>query len=692
MLVSQLKMRKVEIAFLLAAAAGPLHAEWVARGPFGGSAQNLAIDPQHHLTLLAGTRTARLFRTVDGAASWQPLPFPRLYHVSIYSLAIDPRRDGVYFVGAAAEVRGAHDPSAGLYESDDAGKSWKQLDGMRGKSVYALAVWPGDDRVMAAGTDEGVWRTTDAGASWERVSSPGNDGMQTIVSLALDPKDPGVIYAGTPHLPWKTTDGGKNWRSIHDGMIDDSDVFTIRVDASQPDRIYASACSGIYCSRNAGGEWTKLQGIPGTDRRTHAIVQDPQHPQTLYAGTTVGIWKTTDGGATWVKKSTHDINGLVVDPLDGRILYLATEAGGIYKSTDGGETYRVVNQGFVNRNITGFAAPSGGRKTMLATTAYDGEFGGLFRSDDEGGSWALIADHQRLLDQNIISFTLSPVDGQRIWAASFDGLLRSTDGGVRWEKPNCFVAREEEKKPLPRRAKAGTRRRVPEPLPLPFPLEGMRVLALRYDSSGGTLYAGTSDGLFVSSDGGVYWKMNRSAAPGQAVLDVYVPGQGSRALALRTTSGLWFSSDGGVTWTTLKLPQNPDAIYDLALDERKAGRMIAATSAGLLLSVDKGQSWIVCEKGLPVKGWFNAVAFDPGREGHLYAAEGDRIYESADGGATWKKRDTTGLDQIWIRSILPAATGASNGLVVVSRASGVYTEIATESAASAHASGAGESN
>ena len=692
MLVSQLKMRNARIAMLLAAAVGPIHAEWLARGPFGGSAQNLAIDPQHHLTLLAGTRTARLFRSVDGAASWQPLPFPRLYHVSIYSLAIDPQRDGVYWVGVAAEVRGAHDPSAGLYESDDAGKTWKQSNGMRGRSVYALVVWPGDDRVMAAGTDEGVWRTTDAGANWERVSPASNDGMQTIVSLAIDPKDANVIYAGTPHLPWKTSDGGKNWQPIHDGMIDDSDVFTIRVDASQPDRIYASACSGIYCSRNKGGEWTKLHGIPGTDRRTHAIVQDPQHPETLYAGTTVGIWKTTDGGATWVKKSTHDINGLVVDPLDGRTLYLATEAGGIYKSTDGGETYRAVNQGFVNRNITGFAARAGGRTTMLASTAYDGEFGGLFRSEDEGESWALVADHQRLLDQNIVSFTVSPVDGQRIWAASFDGLLRSADGGVHWEKPNCFVAREEEKGTLPQRAKAGTRRRVSPPPPLPFPLDGMRIFVLRYDSGGGTLYAGTSDGLFVSTDGGVYWKMVRGGAAGQAVLDVYVPGRGSRALALRTAAGLWFSSDRGATWIPLKLPQNPEAIYDLALDDGDARTMIAATSAGLLLSVDEGKSWTMCEKGLPVKGWFNAVAFDPGRGGHLYAAEGDRIYESADGGATWKKRDTTGLDQIWIRSILPGSDGASGALVVVSRASGVYTERAVVSAASAHTAGAGESN
>ncbi len=652
----------------------------MARGPFGGSAQNLAIDPRNHQTLLVGTRSALLFRSTDGAATWTALAFPRLYHVAIYSLAIDPRRPDVYWVGVAAEAKHRDDPSAGLYESDDAGKTWKPMEGLRGKSVYALAIWPGGSQTLAAGTDEGVWRSLDGGASWARFSPASNDGMQSIVSLAFDPRDRDVLYAGTPHLPWKTADGGRSWRAIHDGMIDDSDVFSIRVDQSSPERVYASACSGIYCSRDGGGEWTKLQGIPGTDRRTHAIAQDAEHPETLYAGTTVGLWKSMDSGATWVKKSTHDINGMVLDPLDGRTLYLATEAGGIVKSTDGGETFHTMNLGFVNRNITSFAEAGGQRPALLASTAYDGEFGGMFRSEDDGGSWALLASHRGLLEENIVSFAVSPADPNRIYAATFDGLLRSVDGGAAWERPMCFLAPED--KPAPRRTGRRRNRRARYIPPPAFPPPESRVYVLRYDARGAALYAGTSAGLFVSRDGGIYWKAVAGKKAAQPVLAVYLAAGTSRAMALLTPRGLRLSAGGGAAWTPASLPGNPETIFDVALDPEKAAVLMAATSGGLMRSGDGGRSWTLCEKGLPVKGWFNAVAFDPARAERVYAAEANRLYESIDGGEAWKRVETEGLEQAWIRAILPGAKG-DDDMVLVSRTNGVYTPARERSAVAA---------
>ena len=68
------------------------------------------------------------------------------------------------------------------------------------------------------------------------------------------PVDPQVIYAGTWHLPWKTTDGGAHWKNMKQGIIDDSDVFSIMVDPKQPQVVYASACSGIYKSEDARRE------------------------------------------------------------------------------------------------------------------------------------------------------------------------------------------------------------------------------------------------------------------------------------------------------------------------------------------------------------------------------------------------------------------------------------------------------
>ncbi len=660
---------------LAAAAAAPLSgASWVSKGPFGGSAQNIAIDPSDHRILLAGTRSALLYRSEDAGQSWNALPFPHLYHVSIYSVAIDPTQPGLYWIGVAAETRRAGDTSAGLYRSLDAGQTWTQVEGMKGRSVYALAVWPSSNQVIAAGTDEGVWRSLDGGASWSRISAESNSEMQAIMSLAFHPANRDILYAGTPHLPWKTSDGGASWNPVHDGMIDDSDVFSIHVDSSRPDRVFASACSGIYCSRNGGALWSKLQGIPKTDRRTHVIAEDPLHPDTLYAGTTVGLWKSTDAGVSWIKKSDHNINGLAVDPTDGKTLYLATDSGGIVKSTDGGDTYHAINQGFVNRTITSFELSGTAPRVFFASTTYDGDFGGMFRSDDDAGTWALLATHQRLLDENLISLAVSPANPLLIWAASFDGMLKSSDGGRTWSRPRCFFERPAPPAVRSPRRGAPVRRAALPPLK-PFPAPGVRVVAIRYWTHGSTssLVAATSAGLFLSGDNGVYWRpLPVQPASEPPVLAVYLPpAPSSEALAVLTTSGLFVSADAGASWSRSDLPGRPDTVYDLSLHPSDPQQALAATSSGLFRTTDGGHSWSACRKGLPLNGWFNSVAFDSLDASRVFAAEVDRIYLSEDGGAVWRRLSGDGLDQVWIRALLPGAA-PSGGLLVVTKSRGVF--------------------
>ncbi len=92
-------------------------------------------------------------------------------------------------------------------------------------------------------------------------SKPLSHEIHEVESLAIDPSNPDIVYAGTWHLPWKTTDGGKNWQSIKQGLIDDSDVFSIILDPEHPRTVFLSACSGIYKSETAGARFRKLKGF-----------------------------------------------------------------------------------------------------------------------------------------------------------------------------------------------------------------------------------------------------------------------------------------------------------------------------------------------------------------------------------------------------------------------------------------------
>src|SRR4029079_10850348 len=100
--------------------------------------------------------------------------------------------------------------------------------------VRALAVAPSKETRFVAGTAHGVLLSDDSGKTWTRISDPQNLEMQSVTAVAVDSANPEIIYAGTSHLPWKTMDGGKTWQSIHTGMIDDSDVFSIYVDPADP--------------------------------------------------------------------------------------------------------------------------------------------------------------------------------------------------------------------------------------------------------------------------------------------------------------------------------------------------------------------------------------------------------------------------------------------------------------------------
>ena len=132
------------------------------------------------------------------------------------------------------------------------------------------------------------------------------------------------------------------------GVIDDSDVFSIIVDPKDSNVVYASACSGIYKSDNGGEKFQKMQGIPSTARRTRVLMQDPRHLNIVFAGTTEGLFRTGDSGATWMRTTGPEliVNDVYVDPANSNRVFLATDRGGVLASHDGGTRFMPRTTGF----------------------------------------------------------------------------------------------------------------------------------------------------------------------------------------------------------------------------------------------------------------------------------------------------------------------------------------------------------
>jgi photosystem II stability/assembly factor-like uncharacterized protein len=291
----------------------------------------IQADPHHPGTLLAGTVAAQLFRSHDAGLSWQPLPFPGALRANLHALVIDPKEPDVYLAALSSEVS----RYAGVFRTIDGGASWQPVSGLEQRQAWALAFWAGDPRIIAAGTQDGVFLSRDGGGNWKRLASPNSAWPQPVVSLTFDPKDPTIIYAGTPHLAWKTTDGGLRWVRLSKGMQDDSDVFTIDVDGSRRTHLLAGACSGIYRSFDGGATWRSLQDVTGGEHRTYAVSRPPQRPNVVFAATSGGLMQSGDRGTTWQLVSPQPARSIAFDPADDRFVFVASEQG-ILRSDDGG--------------------------------------------------------------------------------------------------------------------------------------------------------------------------------------------------------------------------------------------------------------------------------------------------------------------------------------------------------------------
>jgi photosystem II stability/assembly factor-like uncharacterized protein len=625
------------------------HDDWTIAGPFGGTARSLAVDPHHAGVLLAGGMDSLLFRSRDAGDNWELLEFPKRNLSEVSSLLIDPSDPSHYLAGMMAAGGG------GLFESHDEGRTWAPVKKISDFGVRALTYAPSDPTEFVAGTLQGVWLSQDSGKDWKRISDPDNLEMQGITVVVVDSKDPKIIYAGTSHLPWKTTDGGKTWESIHTGMIDDSDVFSIFVDPANPANLLASACSGIYASGSAGGEWKKLLGIPNTSRRTHVIREDPSGGNVIYAGTTTGLYKSLNHGATWKTSSDFQANTIAFDPSHPGRMYLAFEYEGLGRSDNGAETIQPINKGYVDRSIS--AVARAGDK-LVAIETQEGDTTGIFESADRGENWSRLKDAHGLSGVHLKAITGVPSQSAILIGASPRHMFKSTDSGNLW-KPLPVRIMEVIQPPTPKapptrkttRGRTTTARAARPPKPIikihQATLSDVSALYAMKKGTEDRVLAATDLGLLVSSDRGERWTLAKMAGTPAVTAVWFSPDSGGNLIA-RTSGGLFESKDAGETWAPLPFPLNAGDINEVAIPGGENKALLAATRVGLYSSPDGGEKWFANQGGIPAST-VTSVLFGE-KPGLAYAVEYGQLYQTDDSGATWK-RVRSGLPPLRIRQL-----------------------------------------
>jgi photosystem II stability/assembly factor-like uncharacterized protein len=571
---------------------------------------------------------------------------------SVWALAVAPNGD--VFAGVAR---------AGVFKSANGGRSWRPLTiPASGSRVDALAVAPGDPDAVYAGTGGGVFKSTDGGASW-RAANGGLLGKHTaagrrhrliegyIYSLAVDPRDSDTVYAGGWTLRLrKTTNGGASWQRLAPHSVD-----AVVLDPSDPDTIYASSVAragGISVSTNGGRTWHKA-GLSGY--AVSALAVDPGHAQILYAGTHDGLLKTSNGGKTWRASGlAGSISGVQIDPERTTTLYAATSSG-VHKSTNGGRTWRALDLGREGRNgvsrlaldpqnsarlyaATGagvLTSTDAGRSWKLSTTGMSGARVEDLAATSRTSAYALISSqgfYKRArggwrpasegLPLNLAALAVDPQKRERAFVVA-DGIdiFTTTNGGESW-------------------------RRL-EPPPISDTSEISALVVDPHDAN--TLYAGTrengdfaiGDGLayptfvFKSTDGGATWgglEPYGTGIPLPMISMLAIDPLDARTV-YAVANGVFKSSNGGATWESLVLDSTASL---LALDPANPKTMYARTHAGLLKTTNGGVTWRALDAGFQTAS-VNALAVDPQAPETVYAGGDNGLFVSNDAGATWRR-------------------------------------------------------
>ena len=618
--------RWVAAVLLLCGLASAASAQkWERLGPEGGMVVSLAAGGGG--TVYLGTADGHVFASGDGAANWQLRG--RVGHrldAVVSRLAADAKDRNLVF--AAVWYRQAAE-NGGVFRSEDGGRNWR-ASGLEGEAVRALEVAPSDPSELVAGTRTGVFRSRDQGATWQRISPDGAPELRNADSIAIDPRDPGVIYAGTYHLPWRTKDGGTSWEPVLAGIIDDSDIMSLRLDSTNPDRVYMSACSGIYRSEHQGSEWTKLQGIPYAARRTHTIVQDLANPKTFYAGTTAGAWATRDSGETWTRTTPKDwvVNSVLVLPAHfphaGRVV-LGTEAG-IQVSDNDGETFVGSNRGFTHIVVKQLLASFEGGLRLLALVQRNGWE--LLQSVDGGRSWLAVP----LGEAGINRPALSADQIEEAFGGPWGWVLRMADGTtwVQQEKTNNWREWKPRLGAEPARTTAGVTRK-----PTGWSPSRLQIRTGPIAFADDFAIAGSPEGVVRCSEAG--WCSRLKAFTGNGLTSAVWVSRNGREIAVLQDNQWGLSLDAGdsASWRDLPLA-GAQCLWIAQAKSEDSTFVILGTSIGLFFSRDGGARWTPAGNGLPagrMEQWLSTAGY------WLVSERSGGLYFSSQQGVRWARID-----------------------------------------------------
>lgn len=288
-------------------------------GNFGGAnITALAVDPQDHLAIYAGTRESGMLYSFDGGESWQKSADKDVATGFVATVTVDPRNKCIIFVAVGNRI----------LRSIDCNRTFEPIYNESAPFTYisALTSHPTNSLILFAGTSKGaIMKSIDGGNTWSIHANLRN----RIIDLIVDTSASSSVYASIEGRGvWKSTDEGRSFKDMSEGMKqikDGKDVRRLIADRATPGALILASKNKVSRSTDGAVSWTVLPILSPETVEIFSLAVNPKNSKELYYGTATTFYRSSDGGANWSADklpSNRQSSVLLADPENPSLIYL----------------------------------------------------------------------------------------------------------------------------------------------------------------------------------------------------------------------------------------------------------------------------------------------------------------------------------------------------------------------------------
>lgn len=610
----------------------------------------LAMDPNNSNVVWAGTGENNhqrsvsygngVYKTLDGGKSWTKMGLEKSMQIGM--IQIDPRNSNVVYVAAEGSVWGPGG-DRGLYKTTDGGKTWEKiLEISENTGVNNVVLSPDNPDIIYAtseqrrrhpqiriggGPESEVYKSTDAGKTWRKLTS----GIPAVhkggMSIAVSPVDPNYVYIMIEAQYdkggfFRSTDRGESFSKMNDYFSAGQYFCEIFCDPVNKDVIYGMDVVSRV-SRDGGKSWQTI-GLNNRHVDDHAMWIDPQNTEHFMIGGDGGIYETWDGGQHYIHKTNLPVTQFYRVHMDNATPFYNIYGGTQDNSSLGAPSSTIYREGISRGDWTitlggdGFWQAVDPGDPDIIYSEY--QYGNAFRYNKKTGERTSIKPRERAGEETYkwnwnTPMILSKHNSNRLYMAA-NKIFKSEDQGDSWQVLSDDITRGISRDQWPVMDRYWSMDAVAKNVSTS--LFGMAVSLEESRLNEQILLAGTDDGLVqITSDGGKNWKKIEQF-PGVPeytyISDILASKHDERTIFVSFNNMkrndlkpyILKSNDLGETWTSISsnLPEN-GPVLSLMQDHIQADLLFAGTEFGVFFSVDGGSHWTPLKSGLPAVGVFD---------------------------------------------------------------------------------------